>query len=184
MHYRSWGVFRVTSNCLASSWGISNPHYSGTTNRGLQYLRGYHPVSQIFPDYFSIVGPWLWCSPNTTFPVGFSLPYSRFTRRYSGNNSCFLFLRLLRCFHSAGSLTVNRYNRPESVKKSHSVIWGSQATCAYPQHFAACHDLLRLPRQGIHHMACAQDDLIPIDSFRPQFWRNFVTNNPKFLGFD
>ena len=28
---------------------------------------------------------------------------SRFTRRYSGNNSCSLFLRLLRCFTSAGS---------------------------------------------------------------------------------
>ena len=34
---------------------------------------------------------------------------SRFTRCYSGNRDCFLFLRLLRCFSSAGSFTF-RYN--------------------------------------------------------------------------
>jgi len=32
------------------------------------------------------------------------LGFSLFTRRYSGNHCCFLFLRLLRCFNSAGVL--------------------------------------------------------------------------------
>ena len=36
-------------------------------------------------------------------PKGFGLPYTLFTRRYSGHRYCFLFLPLLRCFTSGGS---------------------------------------------------------------------------------
>lgn len=59
---------------------------------------------------------------NTTIPIGLQnttcpllikwlvlridcLGFSLFTRRYSGNHCCFLFLHLLRCFNSVGSLT-------------------------------------------------------------------------------
>ena len=35
----------------------------------------------------------------------FGLPSSPFPRRYSGNRDCFLFLPLLRCFNSGGSLS-------------------------------------------------------------------------------
>ena len=47
--------------------------------------------------------------PHTTFPTHHwedsVCSWSRFTRCYSGNRNCFLFLRLLRCFTSAGSST-------------------------------------------------------------------------------
>jgi len=50
-------------------------------------------------------------SPHSPRPQGprrddeiFTLGFSRFTRRYWGNHCYFLFLRLLRCFNSAGNL--------------------------------------------------------------------------------
>ena len=45
-------------------------------------------------------------SPTTPSPVGESLGYSRFVRHYSGNRVFFLFLRVLRCFSSPGSLHI------------------------------------------------------------------------------
>jgi len=58
-----------------------------------------------------------WPFPNTTF-LGTRcnrvrdsvLGWSRFARRYSGNHGCFLFLRLLICLNSAGSLTWSEVN--------------------------------------------------------------------------
>ena len=48
----------------------------------------------------------------TTFPLGlpkgFGLPCSAFNRLYSRNRYCFLFLCLLRCFNSAGYLSLMR----------------------------------------------------------------------------
>ena len=52
------------------------------------------------------------CSPNpemhasrfALFPFRFGLPSFHFARRYFGNRFFFLFLRLLRCFSSPGSL--------------------------------------------------------------------------------
>ena len=41
--------------------------------------------------------------PRTRFPEP-GLGCSRFARRYSGNRDCFLFLEVLRCFSSLGSL--------------------------------------------------------------------------------
>ena len=40
--------------------------------------------------------------------------------------------------------------------KSHSGILGSTDACSYPRHIAACHALLRLPSQAIHHTASAR----------------------------
>ena len=64
-------------------------------------------------------------------------------RRYWGNHSYFLFLRLLRCFSSPRS--------PSSYKEyhvrgglSHSEIRGSKVICTYPRLFAAYHVLHRL----------------------------------------
>ena len=65
----------------------------------------------------------------------------RFARHYSGNHCCFLFLRLLRCFSSAGLLLIRCRSRGGFP---HSDIRGSQAICAFPRLFAACHVLLRL----------------------------------------
>ena len=73
----------------------------------------------------------------------------RFARHYSGNHFCFLFLRLLRCFSSAGSLLYRCRSRGGFP---HSDIRGSQAICAFPRLFAACHVLPRLqePRHPLY----------------------------------
>ena len=71
------------------------------------------------------------------------LGYSDFARHYSRNHSCFLLLRLLRCFSSAGS-PILRCTAP-------SMQWvapfGHLRIYSYvqsPQLFAAYHVLLRL----------------------------------------
>ena len=75
-------------------------------------------------------------------------------RRYWGNHSYFLFLRVLRCFSSPrwppapGGMSCLQHDG-----LSHSEIRGSRAMCASPRLFAACHVLHRLrePR----HPPCA-----------------------------
>ena len=66
-------------------------------------LRGYHPLRPRLPAVFGFA---------VRTPTGALLPrdgrnrpglgYSPFARHYSGNHCCFLLLRLLRCFSSAG----------------------------------------------------------------------------------
>ena len=80
-------------------------------------------------------------------------------RRYWGNHSYFLFLRVLRCFSSPRSPP--RQKNGDTGKAgglSHSETRGSKATCAYPRIIAACHVLHRLrePR----HPPCALE-LLP-----------------------
>ena len=70
---------------------------------------------------------------------------SRFARRYSGNHGCFLFLGVLRCFNSPGSLYWSYVFRPESHPMTgagfpHSDIYGSKLVCQLPVAFR------RLPR--------------------------------------
>jgi hypothetical protein len=71
--------------------------------------------SRSLPLGISLVTPWqIWCSasPVPQPPTGNAtrlihqsgLGSSRFARRYSGSRICFLFLRVLRCFSSPGSL--------------------------------------------------------------------------------
>ena len=84
-----------------------------------------------------------------------------FARRYSGNHYCFLFLRLLRCFSSPGSLCTPiqlaliqcTVTEGSSAGFPHSDICGSMDICSSPQLFAAYHVFLRLlvPR----HPPCA-----------------------------
>ena len=83
---------------------------------------------------------------------------SVFARRYSQNRCFFLFLRLLRCFSSAGLPTYDyfihhRLTEYCSAVFPHSDICGSMLICSSPQLFAAYHVLLRLlmPR----HSPCA-----------------------------
>jgi hypothetical protein len=75
-------------------------------------------------------------------------------RRYSRNHSCFLLLRVLRCFSSPRSPPEpNRDSRHAPGGLPHSEICGSNRMCRSPQLIAACHVLLRLwePR----HPPCA-----------------------------
>ena len=86
------------------------------------------------------------------------LASSRFARRYFGNLGWFLFLRLLRCFSSAGlpphsyliQCTLHGYC---PCGLPHSEIHGSMDICSSPWLIAACHVLRRLlmPR----HSPCA-----------------------------
>lgn len=66
---------------------------------------------------------------------------SHFARRYSGNHCCFLFLRLLRCFSSPGSLPwLMDWARDTGGSPSgfpHSDTSGSQGICPSPELFAA-----------------------------------------------
>ena len=86
---------------------------------------------------------------------------SAFARRYLRNRCFFLFLRLLRCFSSAGSLRIPMYSVTVTEVCSagfpHSDICGSSDICSLPQLFAAYHVFLRLsvPR----HPPCALSNL-------------------------
>ena len=67
------------------------------------HIRGFHPLWPVFPGPFCYHTSHLLQSitPGCTHP---GLGSFHFARRYSGNRVFFLFLRLLRCFSSPGSL--------------------------------------------------------------------------------
>ena len=84
-----------------------------------------------------------------------------FARRYFGDRCFFLFLRVLRCFSSPGSLLYTyvfsiRYLSITSGAFPHSDIRGSTVVCTSPQLFAAYHVLLRLllPRHSPYALSC------------------------------
>ena len=98
-------------------------------------------------------------TPGCTHP---GLGSFRFARRYFGNHCCFLFLRLLRCFSSPGSLRIpikafafvqHTVAEVSSAGFPHSEIHGSMVICTSPWLFAAYHVFRRLlvPR----HPPCA-----------------------------
>ena len=93
-------------------------------------------------------------TPECTHP---GLGSFHFARRYFGNRFFFLFLRLLRCFSSPGSLHTLWIGvwmiRVLRTGFPHSDICGSMDICSSPQLFAAYHVFLRLlvPR----HPPCA-----------------------------
>ena len=86
---------------------------------------------------------------NPEHPKTFGLGSSPFARRYLENRSFFLFLRLLRCFSSPGSLLadyvfISRYWPMKASGFPHSDIHESRPACGYSWLFAAYHVLLRL----------------------------------------
>ena len=73
------------------------------------------------------------------------LGWSPFARRYSGSHCCSPFLRLLRCFSSAGSPPpLRRMPHLPCGGLPHSGVRGSMAARASPRPFAACRALRRL----------------------------------------
>ena len=81
-----------------------------------------------------------------------SLGSSHFARHYSGNHCYFLFLRLLRCFSSAGWLSFEWYifNIPGCpIRKPADIT----LVCSSPQLIAAYHVLHRLSNP--RHSPCA-----------------------------
>ena len=119
-------------------------------------LRGFHPLWPDVPVRSGNGTPHVLRSitPGCTHP-GFGSFH--FARRYFGNRCFFLFLRLLRCFSSAGSLchTMEHVTVPEGCSGGfpHSEISGSQDICSSPKLIAAYHVFHRLlvPR----HPPCA-----------------------------
>ena len=68
-----------------------------------------------------------------------------FARHYLRNRFYFLFLRVLRCFSSPGSLcNLSRSDGIAPAGFPHSDIRGSLGICPSPRLFAACHVLRRL----------------------------------------
>ena len=66
-------------------------------------VRGSHPLRPAFPKPFSWL-PFCFCSPLPRRASHSGLGSFPFARRYLGNRCFFLFLRVLRCFSSPGSL--------------------------------------------------------------------------------
>ena len=110
VHYRFWDIFSLRSYFLL----IFDAHYQGhllwySTNPIPFRLRGYHPLCQNVPDYFNYVLGSLYESVYTTSLLSyhnrFSLGCFLFVRHYLGNLNWFLFLVVLRCFNSDGSIS-------------------------------------------------------------------------------
>ena len=87
--------FLQGSTCLAVLWIPLAPFWF--------HVRDFHPLGSDFPDSSTNDSPHLLWSitPGCTHP---GLGSSNFARRYFRNRCFFLFLRLLRCFSSPGSL--------------------------------------------------------------------------------
>ena len=81
------------------------PPYSGTgSGSGAFRVRGCHPLRRAFPGGFRYA-PFFRSLPALQPRARLDargLGWSPFARRYSGSHCCFPFLRLLRCFSSAG----------------------------------------------------------------------------------
>ena len=69
-------------------------------------LRGFYTLWRYFPVLF-LYRPFGSCRPSTPLSMLTGLGSSPFARRYSGNRSLFLLLRVLRCFSSPGSLSMS-----------------------------------------------------------------------------
>ena len=72
-------------------------------------IRGFHPLRPVFPGPFFYLPAHVMQSI-TLKRTRFSLGSFPFARRYSGNRCFFLFLRVLRCFSSPGSLYMAMYS--------------------------------------------------------------------------
>ena len=88
---------------------------------------------------------------NPTAARRHGLGYSRFARHYSGNHYCFLFLCLLRCFSSAGWLSL----RSDTSSMYQVVPFGNlriYSLCAAPRSLSQLTtSFIASQTQGIHH---------------------------------
>ena len=130
----------------AHSHGVSRvPCYSGYSQTQSSFkLQGFHLLWLSFPeDSPSLFGIYVE-SPNPSGINPRGLGCSAFVRHYLRNRFRFLFLRLLRCFNSAGSLLYTYFVQCTVIGLPHSEIPGSKRMCRSPRLIAACHVLLRL----------------------------------------
>ena len=129
------------------------PTYSGYCSLFPDFAYGIVTLSDLPFKVVRLSGPILPAVLNPERISTLGLGFSDFARHYFRNRFYFLFLRVLRCFSSPGSLLypyVFRigYHNVTCDEFPHSDICGSQDVCSSPQLFAACHVLLRrhIPR--------------------------------------
>lgn len=113
VRYRSWDVFRIGSRCLPASRPISNGRYSGDVTSTLlgAHLRGFNPLRRWHSSQTSTHSHeelYVSCPPTTPHSLHIAMggsvcPVPLSFAITHGIACCFLFLRLLRCFSSAGS---------------------------------------------------------------------------------
>ena len=173
---------------LPASYRVSRVrYYSGAAPALATFrLREFHPLCPYLPvcsaRYLKS-----FTRSSTPNPKEFGLGFFPFARRYLGNRSFFLFLRVLRCFSSPRSLlyayVFSAGYRPITTGGfPHSDICGSPDICSSPQLFAACHVLLRRPVP--RHPPCALSCLtfLLIHSVnRLLFWFLSVQNHSSHL---
>ena len=140
------GGFTLDSSCPAL---LRIPLRFGTF-----HVRSCHALWRHFPEPSIHVLP---CDRAVLQPLPCldtaGLGWSPFARHYWGNHSCFLFLRVLRCFSSPRWPRLGRMACLQHAGLSHSGTRGSMVACTSPRIFAACRALHRLlePR----HPPCA-----------------------------
>ena len=145
-------VFRLGGWCRRLQTGFLRPRPTqGTARPTLFFAYGtFTPCGPLFQKVLlKTVVPQR--SPTTPAGTPAGLASSAFARHYSRNHFCFLLLRLLRCFSSAGSRLLSPRLRRGGLP--HSDTGGSRVVCTSPPIFAACRVLRRLrePR----HPPCA-----------------------------
>ena len=101
--------------------------------------------------------------PTTPRCMHLGLGSSPFAHHYLENRFCFLFLKLLRCFNSLGSLfPVYIFNR-QYIGLPHSEIFGSKFASNSPKHIVGNHVLRRLCVPRYPPLAlCSLTTLVPI----------------------
>ena len=102
------------------------------SDNGALNLRGFHPLGRIFLDLLSPTAKALQTVLCTTIPrfqvpstADSSIGCSLFTRRYLGNHSCFLFLRLMICLSSARSPALQWCLFKKKYQRAKKLIFGS-----------------------------------------------------------
>ena len=143
-------MFRPGFTCLAVLWIL----------RSCQnfYLRDSHTLRLAFPCH-SVNSSSLKSSPYPERISPLGLPSSAFARHYLRNLVWCLFLALLRCFSSGGSLDIPilkfsiTYLSMNPGEFPHSEISGSMLICSSPKLIAAYHVFHRLPVP--RHSPCA-----------------------------
>ena len=110
-------------------------------------VRDCHPLRLDFPEHSTRVNL---ATSRSYYPAGAGTPavwaVPRSLATTWGITFCFLFLPVLRCFSSRGSLPhLVRVTVRQTAGLPHSEIRGSRVACTYPRLIAACRVLPRLP---------------------------------------
>ena len=110
-------------------------------------VRDCHPLRLLFPEHSTRVNL---ATSRSYYPEGAGTPAvwaaPRSLATTWGITFCFLFLPVLRCFSSRGSLPhLVRVTVRQTAGLPHSEIRGSRVACTYPRLIAACRVLRRLP---------------------------------------